>query len=100
VEDKEKVKPATAKAVEEAGKTTAPVTKPLDEFPNRAKYEDGYVFNFPMSHYAARTEEEIRQSLVDAPTEEEHIEPHMKLISEALVFHKMGFRKKEEPKAS
>jgi hypothetical protein len=65
--------------------------KPADPYPNLQYYEDGSVFNMPMGYWASKTEDETRQSLIDARNEEHVIEPHVGLIKEALAYHGMGF---------
>ena len=85
----------------DVGLNAAPVPgEAIDPFPNKIKYEDGSVFNMPISHYENRTEAKIKQDLIDAKNEPEVIEPHMDLIREALTFYGTKFAdesKKPEP---
>lgn len=74
--------PATAAAAAEP---------PADPHPNKARYADGFVFNYPVSYWAGKTEDEVRRLITDAGTEEEHIEPRVALIGEALAFHGLTF---------
>lgn len=69
---------------------------PVDPYPNRRKYMDGHVFNFPVDYWACHTEEEVREKLVSGGNESDVIEPHVALIAEALAFHETGFAKPPE----
>lgn len=65
---------------------------PVEQFPNKRKYSDGYVFNFPISHYESRAEAKIKQDLLDGGNSVEQTELDMNLIREALAFHQTGFK--------
>ena len=92
----EKDIPAATPATPASAKAKAAAAAPEeDKFPNRAKYEDGFVFNMPIYHYEKFTEDEIRQAIIDAGNEKEVIEPHMDLIKEALIFHDAHFKEKK-----
>lgn len=63
-------------------------------FPNKSHYESGFIFNFPISHYELRTEEKIKQDLIDGG--DDQVDKDMEIIREALAFHKTSFGAKIE----
>jgi hypothetical protein len=67
--------------------------KPKEEFPNKRKYEDGTIFNRPMSFFEGKTEAEVEAWYTSGGSEPETVAPSMALIKEALAFHKTEFRK-------
>lgn len=75
---------------------TEPPKKAADLFPRKRHYEDGHVFNFPVSHYELRTEEAIKQSILDGGNSEDQTAKDMDLIREALKFHNTDFGAKIE----
>lgn len=74
----------------------APVKAEPNPFPRKRYYEDGFVFNFPISHYENRTEAKIKQDLLDGGNSEAQTDKDMDLIREALAFHKTTFGAKIE----
>jgi hypothetical protein len=80
--------------IEEAASQEVAATEPApvdvqapDPYPNKHKYEDGYVFNLPVTHWEKYAESEIREMLVKAGNEHEYIDHHVALIKEAAKFH-------------
>lgn len=83
-------------------KTTGPLVVPkaaaakADPFPHKSHYEGGFIFNFPISHYELRTEEKIRQDILNGGNSEAQTDKDMDIIREALEFHKTAFGAKIE----
>jgi len=89
----EKAEKATPK-----GEAKANAAAEKDEYPNKARYEDGYVFNLPLNYWTNKTEDEVRRTLKDAGNSEEDVDSHVELIKEALAFHEAEFKTEEAPK--